>query len=54
MTSMKSKYIEIENLPVDGLVCLCKSYRGTGIYLRRFHNKSNSPCGIFNHGVVGS
>jgi len=38
-TGIKNNCLEIATLLADGLVCLCRSYRGISIKLSLFHNR---------------
>lgn len=57
VTAIKNNYfnyIEIANLLIDGLTCLCTSYRDISRKLRLFHKQLKIPCCYFNIWLLGA
>jgi len=49
---IKNNYIEIADFPAHDLFCICSTYRGIGIKLRRFQSQLIVLCCNFNGEVL--
>lgn len=57
VTAIKNNYfnyVEIANLVTDGLIFLCRSYKGISRKLRLFHKQLKIPCCYFNFWLLGA